>query len=577
MTLLNRSTCRRLRKLRQLPSVWEGDRYSLQDQPSRDLDGVSEPKSANGDCILWVDGAVGSVRSMEMVPADVGQEAVVRGLLRAIEHPSGQAQPARPKKIVVRNRELQFFLRGVLQDLDIEVSYSETLPLIDEIFRELQSFISGNQPRLPEKYAQSLEDAAIAIWHDAPWQKLDEEKIIEVCLNGQDVEPLYLSFLGMLGVEYGVLMYRSKESLKAFRQTILELDESSQELIEEAFLQQDCFFLTFESTPNMTDFLPTSKRSQETRQLMALNSDPLIKPEFGNLHPLEGMRPNLYEEEALIVLAALRALHLFLKEYAQSIYAGAFPSLSAEYPVEALAASNSSENDRIEDDSIVHAMTVTLSTLPEFAQELASMVDESLDGIDGGDFPSFTMPMINLETVPPGTMSQVGRIPWDVLAALRQSTKCYQPANIDFPMNADGFPIVLLQTSRPKAMKLIEVIQSAGGLQSLGFMPGEDQWGAPSYDLGVLQTDDNTFHIFTEYENSDAIHQRAKKKWNERCQQTNGYCGLIIAKGITGAAKGNPALKDMVALFEVPSLTPEGFGLGLLRLVPNLEQNFRLD
>lgn len=565
MTLLNRSTRRRLKTLRQLPCVWEGDRYPLKDESS-DRGGLGGTTSTGGDCILWVDGSAGTVRAMEMVSTDVGQEAVVRGLLRAMEHPSSQMEPARPKRIVVRNRELQFFLRGILQDLDIEVSYSETLPLIDEIFRGLQSFISGNPLRLPPEYADALQDAAIAIWHDAPWKKLDEEKIIEVCLNDQDVESLYLSFLGMLGVEFGVLMYRSKESLKAFRQKVLALDESSHELLEEAFLQQDCLFLTFEPTAGAPEPLH-QESSRGKRQLVALTSSPPVNPEFGNLHPLEGMRPNLYEEEALIVLAALQALHLFWQEHAQALYLDSFPALSGEYSI----AVPLTADETVKDPEAL-LMTVTLSTLPEFAQELASMVDDSL--AERGDevaLPDFELPIINPETVPPGTMSQVGRIPWDILAALRLSAKCHQPAEVDFPMQADGFPIILLQTSRPKAMKLIESIQAAGGLQSLGFIPGEDQWGELAYDLGVLQTQDNAFHIFTEYEGTDVIHQRARSKWNERCEKTQGYCGLIIAKGVTGTAKGNPSLKDMVALFEVRSLTPEGFEFGMLRLLPNLE------
>ncbi|NJN92173.1 MAG: hypothetical protein HC878_18625 [Leptolyngbyaceae cyanobacterium SL_5_14] len=36
-----------------------------------------------------------------------------------------------------------------------------------------------------------------------------------------------------------------------------------------------------------------------------------IRPAFGNLHPLEGLRPSLYEEEAIAVLVALIALHRF--------------------------------------------------------------------------------------------------------------------------------------------------------------------------------------------------------------------------------------------------------------------------
>lgn len=556
MTLLNRSTRRRLQSLRQVPCVWEGDRYSMEGEHSTGGSSVS-------DCILWVDGSAGTVRSMEMVSAEVGQEAVVRVLLRAMEHPNGPMEPMRPKEILVRDRELQFFLRGILQDLDIAVNYAPALPLIDEIFQGLQQFLAGNNPRLPAQYADALEDAALTIWDDAPWERLDEEKIIQISIEGQDVESLYLSFLGMLGVEFGVLMYRSKESLKAFRQTVLEVDESSPELLEEAFLQQDCLFLTFEQTdPDLEQQAPRKSRSKKLVPLSA----PVV-PEFGNLHPLEGMRPHLYEEEALTVLASLQALHQFIQEHQQDWNPNHFPACKAHYSID-VSASNSSESSPQSNDS---PLSVTVSTLPEFAAELASMVDEAPEqNFDDDALSALALPMIDGESVPEGTISQVGRIPWTTLTDLRLSARAHQAAEDGFPSTADGFPIILLQTSRPKAHKLIDVIQDAGGLKSIGFLPGEDSWGERTYDLGVLQTQDNVFHIFTEYDGADPIHRRAKEKWHERCRQTNGYCGLIIAKGVTGAAKGNPSLKDMVGLFEVRSLTTDNNGLGMLRLLPNL-------
>lgn len=558
MTLLNRSTRRRLQNLRQVPCVWEGDRYSMQGGEESPSGGPS-----GSDCILWVDGSAGTVRSMEMVSEDVGQEAVVRVLLRAMEHPNGPMEPMRPKEILVRNRELQFFLRGILQDLDITVNYAPALPLIDEIFQGLQQFLAGNQPRLPKQYADALEDAALTIWDDAPWERLDEEKIIQISIEDsedQDVESLYLSFLGMLGVEFGVLMYRSKESLKAFRQTVLAVDESSPELLEEAFLQQDCLFLTFEQTD-----AEGSKKSR-SKTLTPVSTVPAV-PEFGNLHPLEGMRPHLYEEEALIVLASLQALHQFLQAHQHDWNPNHFPACKANYSIDISGADSSGPSPQAK----VSPFSVTVSTLPEFAAELAAMVEEAPDqDLERDALSALALPMIDGESVPEGTISQVGRIPWETLTDLRASAKTHQAAGEGFPTTADGFPMILLQTSRPKAKKLIEVIQEAGGLKSIGFLPGEDSWGELTYDLGVLQTQDNVFHIFTEYNGADPIHRRAKEKWHERCRQTNGYCGLIIAKGVTGAAKGNPSLKDMVGLFEVRSLTTDNNGLGMLRLLPNL-------
>jgi hypothetical protein len=73
--------------------------------------------------------------------------------------------------------------------------------------------------------------------------------------------------------------------------------------------------------------------------------------------------------------------------------------------------------------------------------------------------------------------------------------------------------------------------------------------------------------IFGEFGEDDPVHLEAKKKWDRRCKQTKGWCGLIIARGIAGASKGKPQFKDMVALFEVRSLPGKELGLGRLQLL----------
>ncbi|MFM6224023.1 MAG: hypothetical protein ACKPDM_27360, partial [Dolichospermum sp.] len=53
----------------------------------------------------------------------------------------------------------------------------------------------------------------------------------------------------------------------------------------------------------------------------------------------------------------------------------------------------------------------------------------------------------------------------------------------------------------------------------------------------------------------DPVHIEAKRKWHQRCQNTQGHCGLIIAKGLTGSTRGNPQLGDMMALLEAHVLS----------------------
>ena len=105
MTTLPPTTRSRLQKIPLATVVWEGDRRPL-GKMALHIDGM---RDADEECIIWIDGSEGAVRAMDVVAEDMGMEAVVRTLLRAIESPHHPAQPNRPQKIVVRDREIQFF------------------------------------------------------------------------------------------------------------------------------------------------------------------------------------------------------------------------------------------------------------------------------------------------------------------------------------------------------------------------------------------------------------------------------------------------------------------------------------
>lgn len=534
MTALNRSTHRRLRNLRQVPSVWEGDRRPLTPGLASSLEAEAETQ---GDCIMWVDGSEGMVRAMDVVPAKTGHEAIVRTLLRAMESPHSSTIPARPQKIVVRDREIQFFLRGVLQDLEIAIEYAPELPLIEEIFRGLQENANARAPELPIEFASPLLNIAQELWDLAPWEVMDEEKILAVELNYGDVETLYVSTLGMMGMEYGILMYRSLDSLKQFRQRVLSADSSPKQL-EAAFLEQDCFFLTFDQ--------PDEGDAEDALEM---------RPTFGNLHPLEGMRPMLYEDEAIAVLVALSALHRFFQKSLKRIEQEDFPQITGSYRL-------------VDPKDAKKKVAVKVSTLPDLAIELLEM---SADDESEFDAALPQLPLLQTDLVPEDAFFSLGAMPWEVVELLRSTATTYQAAPTEFPAEADGFPIILIQTSRPKALALIAGLQAAGGLQAICFNPGEDPFAEQRYDLGILQAHNGSLHLFGEFEDDDPIHIQARKKWDQRCKKTKGNCGLVIAKGLKGASRGSPNLKDMMALFEARSLSAKDLGLGSLELIPQFE------
>lgn len=543
MTSFNRSTSRRLQKLTQIPSVWEGDRRLMSSSQQR-----PEDSAANGECILWVDGSQGIVRSMDVVSPDTGPEAIVRTLMRAMEHPQSPAKPARPQKIIVKDREIQFYLRGVLQDLDITIDYTPQLPLIDELFRGFAEVIDSQVPELPPQYASALRDKAFTIWQASPWEFLEEQQILSIEINKWDVGTLYASVMGMLGMEYGILLYRSEDSLKRFRSAVLR-DEESQERLEEAFLKQDCLFLTFEHD---------NDADEDEDDINDLADVPLseIEPSFGNIHPLEGLRSVLYEEEALVVFVALESFSRFIRDHRRQLQTDTFPALSRRYRISLPS-----------DDSIKSA-NITVSTIPQLAielEEMAGLSDREEDNLT--DNPIYRS--LRDDLIPEDSFLSLGVVSWEMLEYLRNGVIYHQAG--EFKQVGDGLPVILIQTSRPKAKILIENVEAAEGLKAICFNPGADPFDGDRYDLGLLQTNNGELFLFGEFVDDDPVHVEARKKWNQRCKNTQGYCGLIIAKGLTGASRGNPQLRDMMAVFEARSLSPKDLGIGTLQLMPQLQ------
>jgi hypothetical protein len=541
MTAINPTTCRRLQQLPQIPSVWEGDRRQL-DRLAEDLDLDDEE---HRELIVWIDGVEGVVRAMEVVNSSMGNEAIVRALIKAMEYPQSPAQPARPQKIIVRDREIQFYLRGVLHDLEITVDYVPELPIIDELFERFNEMAGSRPPKLPRKYLELLKNTAREIWELAPWRILADYEIISIELNQWDVEKFYVSVMGMLGMEYGVLLYRSIESLERFR--AMALQQEGMKDMESAFLAQDCIFVTFDSESSDRD----PELGHFPMSAMPPSDSHAIESNFGNIHPLEGMRPFLYEEEAIATHVALCAFKRFVEAFRHQLEDEELPSLHKRFRIPLPDGKTTKQ--------------IEVATVPELSQQLLQM---HLALEEDGEFSGLEVP-IREDLIPNDSFISLGMMPWDRVDMIRQVARHHQDSAVQ--PAGEGLPIVLIQTTRPRAQEIIQHIQDAGGLYGIGFNPGEDTLSGDSYDLGILRLADGEMQLFGEFYNDSPVHIEARKKWNQRSKTTSGYCGLIVAHGLTGKARGNPGLREMIAFFETRSLSDSDFGLGTLQLMPDFD------
>ncbi len=551
MTRLNRVTIDRLKRLPRVASVWEGDRRSVGGLMDDD-GGLRQRHTETSDCILWVDSSHGAVRGLTMVPTTSGYEPVVRTLLQAIESPQGNLAPARPQKIVVSDREIQFYLRGALQGLDIAIDYAPELPLIDELFNALQQSAEMSEAELPPRYAEAMIDGAMEVWELAPWNTLNEQQILAVEINCWDIETLYVSMLGMGGVEYGLLMYRSLDSLKQFRQRVL-MGQQSPKQMQEAFLEQDCLYLNFELFDDET----LIDAPQPVRWLAA--APEAIEPDFGSIHPLEGMRSQLVDEEGATFLVAMEAIKRFVTKYQSQLEKPPLKALKGNYKIP-----NPEKNGKST------TLGVTVKTLPDVTAELMAETDLAL-GDEDGPQGMMDFPVLRDDYVPEGAIIILTQMRRQMLhTAGLDPLVTFQPQVSVVSLNgATGqptLPVVLIQTSRPKAKTLIKQLQQAQGVQAVCFNPGNDPFSGDAFELGLLQTGDGELHLFAEYETTGSVDRKVLERWHQWQRENHGNCAVVIASGVTGSSKGKPAMKDILGIFEAQCKTPKDLNLPPLML-----------
>ena len=547
MNSLPQNTIRRLQKIPQIPHVWEGDRRPIAGMMSN----LEPDLQEQGECIIWVDSSEGFVRAMEIVRANTGPEAMVRTLLKAIETPHSPAEPARPQKVVVCDRELQFFLRGALQNLGITVDYVPNLLLIDELWRNFEDISEKSIKDISTELEKLLEEAALEIWDQEPWHLLSDHDIIKIDLNRWDIDSIYACVMGMLGKEYGIILYRSLDSLKKFRTCALNADEDALDAeLEAAFLQQDCWFINF-APKDEDDYDLDYEDEVDIGELFS--SD--IQPLFGSIHPYEGMRLLRDEEEVLPIYAAMLALSNFVEECEEDLMEDVIGRVSRDYNLTLLTP----------EDSI----PVSVSTMPELSAELVEILEEA-EAEEEKKLAKATF-FLKDDLIPHGSIISFTIMEWKLIEDLHDKRKIYVsslPSNLPelWAKKSEGLPVILIQTTRPKAKLLIERLQQEGGLTGISFNPGSDPFEGINYDLGILQTPQNNLYLFAQFVKDESNLYQAVRQWQKKAKKIDGYCGLLVAMGATGSSRRNPQLKDMMALFETTLINSKDLGIGTLTL-----------
>ena len=135
--------------------------------------------------------------------------------------------------------------------------------------------------------------------------------------------------------------------------------------------------------------------------------------------------------------------------------------------------------------------------MPNLAQEFENLIDDEEEEPFGNKLElTEPLPFLRQDLIPEDAFFSLGMIPWQVVEMLRELVKHHQSGATK--MAGDGLPIVMIQTSQPKAKRLVQALKSGGGINGLGFTPGEGMTKRDRFDLGVLKTEDNQLHLFGE-------------------------------------------------------------------------------
>jgi hypothetical protein len=526
MAGLPKTTLQQLLKLPQRPTVWEGDRFTLgqvvKDEPSQDL-------------VLWMDLESQMILGSAILESSQPIEALLPSLLQAMQQPLAARQGpglGRPKTLRVRTRELQFFLRGALQGLDIEVTHAEQLPLLDAVFADFQETFLQRQPETDLPLEEDLHQLAYRLWKQAPWNWLGDHQIVEVDCPDLFDGPFYACVLGNGGETYGILFYRSLEALHQFRQRATAVQAAEQEPDESTLLSQDCLFLNY-NLPEELDNLPHAGRLVDPDE---------IDPFFGSIHPLEGIRP-LNEPESEQLWVALEAFYRFWRGHGQKFKDGDFPPIQGRYRIE------------LPDQS--HKLSVQVRTMHELAQEYAAELPPRPAGLK-------TVPFRE-DLIPDRCGLSLEFVEKSVYERLRQTAGIVlQSSDLPLPGGRTATVTCLyVQLSRSEAQTLVRKMQTSGGLKGLCLFPlMEPILGTPLL-VAIAQLGNGEAQNMGTFEFSHpASRDHVLKQWQRKIKGKPVRTALLVAHGLVGEDTSEIDANLLVGLFEGPCLTPPNLNPG---------------
>ncbi|BAC08201.1 DUF6930 domain-containing protein [Thermosynechococcus vestitus] len=502
------ATIRRLLNLPQVADIWVGGGRSL----NSDNDEVF--------CAAWLDPKEQLVRTMEIRQFPPTPEQLMRLLVQAIESPHHpQAQPCRPHAIIVDDRELQFFLRGVVAPLDIQVEYQARVPLLDDFFELMAAEVTSDDPDLeglPREYVPLYKRKIRELAQLDIWRRLNHVTPFKLHCSSWDCPTLFAVLVNPQGAsrDFGLMLHRGEEALRNFWQQIDQedpyLDEEDDDRLEETVLRNDCLFLNVSEVDE----------ADLDNDLSFVLRGHAYTIEVGVVHPLEGIRHFYAPEEAEMVYVAIASLIKFWKKTKKQFEQEAYPELNLRFQI----------------PSPCHcalSYQVQVATAPEMMPGIDEDTEESQ---------SLCQIPIDTEAIPEEAYILFKRFPPKELGELQAAVAYHQRGEI--PEEFKGYPVLTIQTKKSAAAAIAAKIAEEGGIHHLTVFPlsGPEQ-------IVMLLAQTNANHLWL-LDTFDAESGSLLLDWIKEVNDLDGACGLAVAYGVTGKTRRQPTLKQIVGLFE---------------------------
>ncbi len=508
------ATSRRLLNLPQSSAVWVGGTCAF----------FAADDSAY--CGAWLDTQNQTVRSMEVSEQPFSKQQLTRLLVQAMEHPQAKQGACRPQAIVVDDLELQFFLRGILLPLEIDVQYSKEIPLLEEFFAFMESQLVEEEEEedfLPPEYAEIFPEKVKALAQLDLWRHFCYMQPLKLHCESWESPTLIALFVSREEEDaFGVMLYRGEEAFWQFWQrSLTEFDVEDEDIDDEeeddpSLLDQDCLLLNFEGLDPFE--VPAGAFFEMKGRPYSFD--------VGVVHPLEGIRHFFAPEEAEMVYVVVEALTRFWQRYGKRLRHNTYPELHMPLTI----------------PSPLHfALTykVHVSTDPEMLaqmhRDMAAKEQEQAERAQGENPIEITPIAANLYTIFRFETAES-------LAQLRQAVSSYQAGEVP---KLERYPLLILQTTKSEADALARELADEGGVHHVTLL--SDPQGVLGA-LVLLQTNAN--HVWLcQMLDMEALAEI--EEWLQAVAAAEGACGLAIAYGMSGKTLRRPTLKQMVALYEV--------------------------